>query len=267
MSKQQQTKAHKIQPRGFTLIELLVVISVISILMSILLPSLSKAREQAQRVACLANLDQLTVAWMIYAGDYEYKLCSADTGWNDTGANHWVADGFLIPGNKIGGTEQAIEEGVLWPYTEHTLDLYKCPTDRTELLRSYAISRAMNGKTCNCEGDNIKPFRTLLETARPGEKMVFIDASSQMEWIENSFCAVKEIDAIPPQWFRIQGRNITARHGGGCNLSFADGHCEYRKWEDPRTVKLANWEIDPANASANNPDLDRMVQLLTGRWF
>ena len=34
---------------------------------------------------------------------------------------------------------------------------------------------------------------------------------------------------------------------------------------DPRTVALANWEMGPDDASEDNPDLDRMVQLLQGR--
>lgn len=266
MCQQQQNTARKIGLRGFTLIELLVVISIMATLMSMLLPSLSRAREAGQRVVCGSNLRQLTLAWYMYADDNDGRLCSADTLWNNPGnKNNWVADGPLIAGNNIGGTEEAIKNGVLWwPYTGRALELYKCKSDGTELLRSYSISRAMNGKTCNCEHDNIKPFSTLGEIKRHGEKMVFTDASSQMTWIEGSFCAVEQIDAVPPKWFLSETRNITSRHGEGCNLSYADLHCDYWKWTDPRTVKLANWEIGPDEASAYNADLQRMVRLLKG---
>lgn len=59
---------------GFTLIELLVVIAIISLLVSILLPSLQKAREIAKQTACISNVRNMGVAVHLYAGDFEgYK--------------------------------------------------------------------------------------------------------------------------------------------------------------------------------------------------
>ncbi|MHC4791272.1 MAG: prepilin-type N-terminal cleavage/methylation domain-containing protein [Planctomycetota bacterium] len=67
---------------AFTLIELLVVVSIISLLMSILLPSLNKAREQARRAACMANLWSIGQCLHLYAQDNEGKLVPGNS-WCD----------------------------------------------------------------------------------------------------------------------------------------------------------------------------------------
>ena len=52
---------------AFTLIELLVVVAIISLLVSVLLPALRAAREQAKAAGCLSNLRQLSHGWHMYA--------------------------------------------------------------------------------------------------------------------------------------------------------------------------------------------------------
>src|SRR5436190_8757707 len=91
------------QRRGFTLVELLVVIGIIAVLISILLPSLNKAREAANRTVCLSNMHQFGLALRIYANTYKeyvpigYISSSAgpQKGWNYTA--HLNRGGAITP--------------------------------------------------------------------------------------------------------------------------------------------------------------------------
>jgi prepilin-type N-terminal cleavage/methylation domain-containing protein/prepilin-type processing-associated H-X9-DG protein len=257
-------------PRAFTLVELLVVVAIISMLMSITLPALERARKLGYRTDCLSTMRQLTLAWYFYATENEMRLCSPGTLWNDfPGSHYWVADGPILPPpqiNPIANTPQAIKDGVLWPYTNN-LDLYKCKDDPTYLLRSYSIAHTMGGQG-TYEGE-IRPFRRYDEIYRPSEQMVFVDASSLI-WLHMGFTPIQKDEET---WllFDVGSNGYTARHGGGCNISFADMHCEFFKW-NYRTMPLMkmfhnNSSESMRRISKDNPDLDRFLRCFKGRRF
>jgi len=81
-------------PPGFTLIELLVVVAIIAMLMSLLLPSLNRARKQARAVACLANLRQWGYIWHMYTEESKGKFNTGGSAGGDA-ANDWLV--LLMP--------------------------------------------------------------------------------------------------------------------------------------------------------------------------
>jgi len=76
--------------KGFTLIELLVVVAIIALLVSILLPTLGRARELAKQALCSANLNAVGKAWVLYGNDAnDQPPILPDI--NQSGSNDWTA--------------------------------------------------------------------------------------------------------------------------------------------------------------------------------
>lgn len=246
--------------RAFTLIELLVVIAIIAVLMAVLMPALNRAREQGKRAACLNNVKQMVLAWNLYADDNDSKIVNGNTStgsaYNKDGTC-WV----YWPGR--GATEEeridGVQRGLLYTYCPN-LKLYKCPTGIRGEIVTYAIVDSMNGYDA-IPGAAGQVVKSRMQIQHPQRRAVFLDEGrlSPASWT---------IWYDQERWWD----QITARHGDGTNFAFADGHSEYWKWKDARTVEAAKMEYDywqqtaRKGAESNQPGNEDLYAVQRAVW-
>ncbi len=238
---------------AFTLIELLVVIAIIALLMAILMPALHRAKEQGERATCLSNVKQLTLAWILYAQENEDRIVNASTFYPRTGEPAWIGAKWQDT-DPLEVRRKRLMEGVLYKYCDN-VNIYRCPTGIRGEVLTYAIVDALNGAT-----------------SIPGTKELMIKRLSQVKRQSERFVFIDEGKVSPDSWTVFYDRESwwdqpTVRHGDGTNFSFADGHSEYWKWRDARTVDLAKAEppqtVDPAQPG--NPDLHAVQRAAWGK--
>jgi len=266
------------QKKGFTLIELLVVIAIIALLLSISLPSLRRAREASKRALCLYNTKSLATCWMLYIQENDGRLprgdaptAPADTTENPVDA--WIGsardnNGELVREHvalnaPVENQLRAIRKGVLYQYVQST-DVYRCPIAKPTEMRTYSGTHAMNGNAI-AESYGGKVIKRISDIRNTGGRIVYLDDCAD-DW---DACWMIFNDRA--QWWNT----TPVRHGDGNVFSFADGHSEWWKWEDRRTIELARrcFEAGTPNASAfpdmnsnqpDNPDLRRIQRAIWG---
>ena len=250
---------------AFTLIELLVVIAIIALLLSVLLPSLKKAKELAKRSVCLSGLRSLVLCWTSYASDNDGWMVSGVTDselWS--GSTPWVdhanLGGWPDSYTDINDQEKAILRGALWPYAGGNWKCYRCPARKKNNVRTYSIVDAMNGIT-------VVPgtYPNYVEDKLPIRHSI---ASSRIVFIDEGFATPDTwtIYFEEPRWWDV----VPLRHGNGTSLGFADAHAEYWNWEDERTIEFGEEGQEDINAhmwreiNFDNYDLMRLQEGIWG---
>jgi prepilin-type N-terminal cleavage/methylation domain-containing protein/prepilin-type processing-associated H-X9-DG protein len=118
--------------RAFTLIELLVTMAVIALLVGILLPSLSHARQTAEMVACRSNLRQIGVAALVYAGSNRSVYCSGPFD-NRRGNSYGAIDEFGWLADMVNGEYMLPGE-------------FLCPSNEARYTQNMTIDRLDDGR-------------------------------------------------------------------------------------------------------------------------
>jgi len=224
--------------KGFTLIELLVVIAVIALLMGILLPALNVAREQGRRAACMSNMRQVGLALVLYQAEYERTPPKTQA----------VFD-YASPASRD-NVLKLLRPMISADEPNRATPVYACPSLKPNPNPAYAPTRtSRTGYLANA----VLLGRRVASIPTPGRLIVMQEGWSLSNhlWVQpepitrteavlqgleptqygewHMFSSVNNHQSFVTVELREQTANV---HKGGGNFIFADGHADYRKYDE-----------------------------------
>lgn len=226
---------------GFTLVELLVVIGIIALLVSILLPALSRAREQGRQVKCLSNVRQLGMAILQYSNDNR-----GNYPFHADGNGEYPEDWIWWQLDRVSDFSYGTIAKYLGAANNNSvqLDLYRCPSDnymdRPRVLfgQPYPFSYSFNYYVASngyYSGPNAVKYTSILD---PTRKIIIVEESENS--LDDGNWAPQLVGTSLENFLSIRHDRRVTQDGAPLdndrrgNAALADGHAEYISRENSR---------------------------------
>ncbi len=223
--RQRVTEAKVATPSGFTLIELLVVIAVIAILISLLLPALSGARETARATVCRSNLKQTMLGFTFYARDYKvipggYWQGPQNLDWCGRNNATYLA-------NPTAG-RHPFETSVLSSYLSGADRILECPAAKREANKFFDYSMIIRfaGARLDLDWKMTYPIIPALQAGAQGQFPaipLLIEEHDAFSNRSNNDGSFANMDQFSTRHASKGSGSAVGGIGGGCNIGYLDG--------------------------------------------